>query len=386
MTQNIKSDFSYRLKVLLMGITGDVAARKVLPGLSAFASHYKNEVRTSLVGWSRSQADKDKIEDVILEYSTDRNNPFASVEYIQSDYGDPKAFFDIVSSLEENEKLIVYLALPPKAFLEILKTACPYSSSPIYIVIEKPYGESQKDLEDLAELIRICNLRMQAQFFDHYLFKPQVLGLDDYSDKIKEFIGNSKLVQAEAKAVETVGLEGRAGYYDGTGAVRDMSPHLYSVTEYFCNVFLGMNLDWSRAVVIDQVRGQYRDYEKDLGKPSQTETYFKSTMNLEDLTIVLESGKARESKVTELRLLFDDSKELILNIYPDSCLTFGQGNSQERVEIKAKYPYPDHFNLFAELCMSMPKHFVASENALEQWHVINKITDYKNKEKRLIVY
>jgi glucose-6-phosphate 1-dehydrogenase len=219
-------------RLVLLGATGDLTARYLLPGLAALRSggHIGDGFRLIGVGredwsgeefrrWASAQLDQHAPQ----LPTADRQAVVAASEYHRADVTDPAAMAAVISGAEP---VAAYLALPPFLFAATVgalhAAGLPEGSS---IVLEKPFGE---DLAEATELNALLSgvIAEEAVFrVDHFLAMTTVQNVlgTRLANRVLEPIWNSAHI-AEIDIVwdETLALEGRAGYYDGVGALKDM--------------------------------------------------------------------------------------------------------------------------------------------------------------------
>jgi glucose-6-phosphate 1-dehydrogenase len=219
-------------RLLLLGATGDLTARYLLPGLAALrrAGHLGDGFRLIAMGrkdwrddefrsWASAQLDQHAPQLPVAA----RHAVVSASEYHRADITDPAALTPVIGGAGP---VAAYLALPPSIFFATVSAlrdaGLPEGSS---IVLEKPFGG------DLAEAIELNTLLAQvipeeAVFrVDHFLAMTTVQNIlgTRLANRVLEPIWNSAHI-AEIDIVweETLALEGRAGYYDGVGALKDM--------------------------------------------------------------------------------------------------------------------------------------------------------------------
>ncbi|MEU6423403.1 glucose-6-phosphate dehydrogenase [Streptomyces spiralis] len=219
-------------RLAVFGATGDLTARYLLPALAALraAGHLHGGFR--LTGASREDWDGDRYRAWVTE-QLDRHGAFcpadarravaASAHYRQADVTDPA---DVAAVVAGEDPVAVYLALPPALFPHMV-TALHDAGLPLgsRIVLEKPFGE---DLASARELnLLLAGLVPEQAVFrvDHFLAMTTVQNVlgSRLANRVLEPLWNSTHI-AEVEIVwdETLALEGRAGYYDGVGALKDM--------------------------------------------------------------------------------------------------------------------------------------------------------------------
>ncbi|AXK31279.1 glucose-6-phosphate dehydrogenase [Streptomyces armeniacus] len=219
-------------RLTVFGGTGDLTARFLLPALAALraAGHLGDRMR--LTGASREDWDTERYREWAAEQlgrhaghcpGDAREAVAASARYLRADVTDPG---DVAAAVAGDGPVAVYLALPPALFPAVI-TALHEADLPAgsRIVLEKPFGE---DLSGARELNRLLAglVPEQAVFrVDHFLAMTTVQNVlgSRLANRVLEPIWNSTHI-AEVDIVweETLALEGRAGYYDHVGALKDM--------------------------------------------------------------------------------------------------------------------------------------------------------------------
>ncbi|WP_106399821.1 glucose-6-phosphate dehydrogenase [Actinocorallia populi] len=227
-------------RLVVFGATSDLNARYLLPALAALRAAGRLDDRFELTCTGR----KDWSDDRYRQWAADRLDRHAAaspaearkavadrVRYRRADATDAA---DVASVIAGDGPVAVYLALPPGVFAAAVtalhRAGLPQGSR---IILEKPFGE---DLRSAVELNRLLSAVVpeQAVFrVDHFLAMTtvqNVLGVR-LANRVLEPIWNSaQISEVEIVWNETLALEDRAGYYDGTGALKDMvQNHLLQV-------------------------------------------------------------------------------------------------------------------------------------------------------------
>jgi glucose-6-phosphate 1-dehydrogenase len=231
-------------RLVVFGATGDLTARYLLDGIAALRAAGELPDGFQLTGAGREDWDSAQFRAWTLEqlerHAGDRPAQVrqavaAASAYRPADVTDPKS---VAAAVAGDGPVAVYLALPPAVFSPAVSALRDAGLPPgSRIVLEKPFGE---DLASAVALNRLLAqvLPEQAVFrVDHFLAMTTVQNVlgSRLANRIFEAIWNSAHI-AEIDIVweETLALEGRAGYYDGVGALKDMlQNHLLQV---FCLV------------------------------------------------------------------------------------------------------------------------------------------------------
>lgn len=219
-------------RLVIFGATGDLTARFLLPGLGALHAAGLIGERFTLTGSGREDWDDERFRSwaaAALERhggrlpASAKRALVAASSYRQADVGDRASVAAVIAG---DEPLAAYLALPPSVF--------PLAVSALYaaglpegsqLVLEKPFGE---DLASAVALNRLLaeGMSEQAVFrVDHFLAMTTVRNILGFrlANRVIEPIWNSSHIdRVDIVWDESLALEGRAGYYDGVGALKDM--------------------------------------------------------------------------------------------------------------------------------------------------------------------
>jgi glucose-6-phosphate 1-dehydrogenase len=219
-------------RLVIFGGTGDLTGRYLLPGLTALMADGHLPESFELVGGSREDLDDEQFRNWAADWlqrevgAVDSNAAaklVRSSRYHRLDLGDPAS---VAACIANEGPVAVYLALPPAVFPSAVSAlhlaALPAESQ---VVLEKPFGE---DLESARALNRLlAELVDERHVFrvDHFLAMTTVQNLlgTRLANRVLEPIWNSAHIdEVEIIWEESLALEGRAGYYDHVGALKDM--------------------------------------------------------------------------------------------------------------------------------------------------------------------
>jgi glucose-6-phosphate 1-dehydrogenase len=236
--------------IVFFGASGDLTKRMLIPAMYNLRLGDVLPTNFGIVGFSRSPKShydfRDEMKNAIDQFS--RTGPakeplwsdFAErLHYISGSFDDVESFRRLRAQLDENdEKLgtegnrLFYLSTPPTVFATIVRQLAAAGLGPkdqakgwTRIVIEKPFGtdlESARALQ--AEVTKVFDEK-HVYRIDHYLGKEPVQDIMAlrFANVMFEPIWNRRYVDSvQITAAETVGVEGRGGYYDSAGALRDM--------------------------------------------------------------------------------------------------------------------------------------------------------------------
>jgi glucose-6-phosphate 1-dehydrogenase len=219
-------------RLVIFGGTGDLAGRFLLPGLAALQAAGELPEAFRLLAAGRADWGEERYRRWAADW-LGREAPdvgeeairdvLGSTGYRRLDLGDPD---DVAACLEGEGPVVVYLALPPGIFPDAVRALGEAGLPPeSQVVLEKPFGE---DLETARELNRLLAAVVDERHVfrvDHFLAMTTVQNVlgTRLANRVLEPIWNSAHVEEVAVVwEESLALEGRAGYYDRTGALKDM--------------------------------------------------------------------------------------------------------------------------------------------------------------------
>ncbi len=245
--------------VVLFGVTGDLASRKLIPALYDLACHNVLPRGYSLVGYGRKALSaqdmrglsRDAIDSFFGTGTAETrtcNDMLGSVHYVQGEFGDPEGYKRLRDTLVELDRTkrtggnrIFYLATPPSLFPVIIEQLGAaglneggVAGTPdehgenrgwVRVVIEKPFGSDLESALSLNAAVRAVFDEHQVYRIDHYLAKETVQNIlvFRFANGIFEPIWNRRYIDhVQITAAETIGVEHRGAYYEEAGALRDM--------------------------------------------------------------------------------------------------------------------------------------------------------------------
>jgi glucose-6-phosphate 1-dehydrogenase len=233
--------------LVIFGASGDLAKRKLLPAIYNLAHEGALPERFNLIGCARSDWSDDEFRDVakdaIQRFS--RRQPdetvleslLARVRYVPGTFDDPSLYATIgeIAESEDEQAGIVfnrifYLSVAPQFFETIAQHLGEaglnhHEDAEVRIVVEKPFGHDLASAVELNHALLSVFRERQIYRIDHYLGKETVQNtlVLRFANGIFEPVWNRSYVDhVQITASEEVGLEGRAGYYDSAGALRDL--------------------------------------------------------------------------------------------------------------------------------------------------------------------
>jgi len=235
---------------IVFGASGDLAHRKLLVSMFKLFSENLLSDRFYLLGCGRKKYSDEDFRSETVNSIRNSSDFLSSAQlddfvrriyYVEGDYGDPGLYERIASRTAELNKkhnvdsnLVLYLAVPPFLYTTIVEhlgssgLACtkePGRERQVKLVIEKPFGRDLQSALDLNNCISNCFEESQIYRIDHYLGKETVQNILmlRFANAIFEPVWNRNYIDnVQITIAETDGVQHRAGYYDTSGALRDM--------------------------------------------------------------------------------------------------------------------------------------------------------------------
>src|SRR5215207_6788253 len=251
----LRSPKDYRLNriagpsaLIIFGVTGDLARKKLMPAVYDLANRGLLPPGFGLVGFARRDWDDQDFErevhDAVKKYA---RTPFnedvwrqlkVGVRFVQGEFDDDDAFDTLKATLAELDRdrgtmgnHAFYLSIPPKSFPQVteqLRRSGLAEQQPgtwRRVVIEKPFGSDLTTARELNDVVESVFPPDSVFRIDHYLGKETVQNILAlrFANQLYEPIWNANYVDhVQITMAEDIGVGGRAGYYDGIGAARDV--------------------------------------------------------------------------------------------------------------------------------------------------------------------
>jgi glucose-6-phosphate 1-dehydrogenase len=337
--------------LVLFGATGDLARKQLFPALYRLAA--RGQLDCPVVGVAATAWNDDElrdharaaVDDAVGETDEGTLAAFlARLVMVAGDYRDPETFRTLATRLAEAgaRHPVHYLAIPPSLFETVVDgLAAVALHRGGRVVVEKPFGRDLASARALNDVLHRVFPETAIFRIDHYLGKEAVENLLVYrfGNTLLEPVWNRRYVSSiQVTMAEDFGVEGRGGFYDSVGAVRDVvQNHLLQVVALLAmeppvsddpdalrdekvKVFRAMR----PADPADLVRGQYRGYldEPGVAPGSSVETFVALRLHIDSwrwagVPFLIRAGKALPVTALEAVVEFHAPPRLLFS--PDGC-------------------------------------------------------------------
>ncbi|MGX4688642.1 glucose-6-phosphate dehydrogenase [Streptomyces sp. JNUCC 63] len=460
--------------LVIFGVTGDLSRKKLMPAVYDLANRGLLPPGFSLVGFARRDwEDQDFAQVVYDAVKAHARTPFREevwqqlsegMRFVPGDFDDDTAFKHLRTAVEELDSsrgtggnFAFYLSVPPKFFPKVVQqlkkhglTNAPRGSWR-RAVIEKPFGHDLASAHRLNRLVHEVFDPEQVFRIDHYLGKETVQNILAlrFANQMFEPVWNRSYVDhVQITMAEDIGIGGRAGYYDGIGAARDVvQNHLLQLLAltameepiaFDADALLTEKLKVLKSVRLPEdlgahtVRAQYAEgwqggervvgyvQEEGIDPGSKTDTYAAVKLGIDNrrwagIPFYLRTGKRLGRRVTEIAVVFKRAPHspfdstateelgenaVVIRVQPDEGMTvrFGSkvpGTSMEIRDVSMDFAYGESFTesspeayerLILDVLLGDANLFPRHQEVEESWKILDPIEEYWDRHGRPAQY
>jgi glucose-6-phosphate 1-dehydrogenase len=450
--------------MVIFGVTGDLARKKLMPAVYDLANRGLLPPGFSLVGFARRDwADQDfaqVVHDAVKEHARTefREEVWQQLaegfRFVPGNFDDDRAFDQLRQTIEDLDQVrgtrgnhAFYLSIPPRFFGDVIGQLKEHGLAEERagtwrrVVIEKPFGHDLHSARELNDVLSDVFPPESVFRIDHYLGKETVQNIlaMRFANMLFEPIWNSNYVDSvQITMAEDIGIGGRAGYYDGIGAARDViQNHLLQLLALTAmeepTSFEARSLRIEKLKVLESVvlpkrldrataRGQYAEgwaggvkvpgyhQEPDIPATSRTETYAALRLGIDNrrwsgVPFYLRTGKRLGRRVTEVAVQFKraphlpfqseatetlGANALVIRVQPDEGITlrFGSkvpGTHMEIRDVNMDFAYGGSFTeaspeayerLILDVLLGEPPLFPRHEEVEQSWRILDPVMEH----------
>ncbi|HEV7646901.1 MAG TPA: glucose-6-phosphate dehydrogenase [Actinophytocola sp.] len=447
--------------LVIFGVTGDLSRKKLMPAIYDLANRGLLPPGFSLVGFARRDwADEDfsqVVHDAVKEHA---RTPFRQsvwdrlaegCRFVQGSFDDDVAFDNLVTTITDLDRIrgtagnhAFYLSIPPAAFPLVIKQlartglAAPAPEQWRRVVIEKPFGHDLASAKQLNKVVNEIFPEESVFRIDHYLGKETVQNILAlrFANQLFEPIWNGNYVDhVQITMAEDIGLGGRAGYYDGIGAARDVIQNhllqllaLTAMEEPVSFAPRAVRAEKAKVLAATKAVGPFADTtargqytggwqggqkvpglleEGGFAKDSTTETFAAielavDTRRWAGVPFYLRTGKRLGRRVTEIAVVFKRAPHLpfdatsteelgqnalVFRVQPDEGVTmrFGSkvpGSKMEVRDVNMDFSYGHSFTesspeayerLILDMLLGEPSLFPMNDEVERSWEILDPV-------------
>ncbi|MFZ1242799.1 MAG: glucose-6-phosphate dehydrogenase [Candidatus Saccharimonas sp.] len=404
-----------RTKLLIFGISGDLSRRKLLPALKRILLTEEFQDDLSIIGVSRQPDDVRQI----LTRSLGDDSLADKFSMFTMDLAKPAKYHELKKyiNLQDDEQLLAYFSVPPSIATSIVDFMgeAGINTPNVKILFEKPFGVDLASAEDIIARTTRYFKEEQLYRIDHYLAKEMSQNIVAFrgGNALFSHIWNNQAIESiEVLATEKIDIEGRAQFYEQTGALRDLvQGHLMQLlaltlmeipAEFDWDTLASFRLKALEQLTIadpaDTYRAQYKGYQDEVANEgSLVETFASVGLTSNDprwknTPIRLVTGKALSRKTTEVRIHLKkqrlaQSNKIIFRIQPNEGISIelyikkpGYDRQFERRSLSFSYPedevLPDAYEqVIVDAIRSRKSLFTSGDEVLRSWKILSRVQE-----------
>ena len=447
-------DFS----LIIFGASGHLAQIKIFPALYFLALKKRFPENFSIMGYARSEMSDESFREHVANSVRTHVEGFnedvlsdllTHVHYQQGQYDDVKNFEALAKHLDEIEEgysndsvRLAYFSVPPSFFGAVAENLCKGGvrdeGKQFRAIVEKPLGDDEKSAQEIQKSLSGCFPQEEIYLLDHYLGKEaarNIYYLRLVNPIVERVLKHTLVTNAQITASESAGIEGRAGYFENVGTLRDMvQSHMLQLMalltmqlvereklpqarlEALKNIYVPPAGDLSDVILQGQYERSdehhgYRD-EEGVAADSLTPTFaalklMTKARRWEGVPFYLRTGKRLKAKETKLAFEFKNPYAVV-DVPPSRMEIILQGEAGMRMHLHTKMGgsepefrplvledplvcvgdcLDEHGLLLLEAVNGKQDWFLDFEEVMTAWKIIDPLQSYLDRgESKLAMY
>ncbi len=415
--------------LVFFGSTGDLAWKQIFPALEALVRSGRLDMPIVAIGRKELPIDELRTrakESVVASGATigpSFDKLAQQLRYVAVDYDKPATFDGIREAIGSAKRPLHYVALPPEVFEPVARNLSAAGlAKDARLVLEKPFGHDSASAKALSKALHAFFPEEAIFRIDHFLGKEPVENIAYFRSAnplIETSWSAAHIESIQITMAESFGVEGRAKFYDGVGAIRDVVQN--HMLELVACLTMELPTEKGHAALrkartrvlaqvnpiakTDVVRGQVRGYEKEEGvaKGSTTETFAALRVTIDsprwrDMPIAIRVGKSLAATVTEATIQWKAGPPVLdeaapptpnhvrLRVGPDVVIALGanvkkpgEASVGEFVELELRRAAKDGMKAYERLlgdAIDGDATLFANKDAVdESWRIVDSILD-----------